>query len=307
MIHRSVAVTGGKGGVLKTSVSVEVAGTAARAGWRTLLIDTDAQGNAETNLGYAARSDAGEGLLEALSAGVEPPVLAEVRPNLDVVCGGSALDELPAFFMGASLKGMDVGCMFEASLGPLAEQYDLVCVDMAPSKSQLHTSVYSAVQSLVIPTQPDQASIDGIAPVLQTYAQVRKGSNPNLTILGVVVTRVTLNATKIRRDVRTQLDELLEGKIPVFNTVIREAAAAAVELRRLGLLSSEYELEAKLAPSYFELLKRGTGKTKHPFAAAISGLASDYQELTEEIIAALAALDVPSEPGAPVVPAWAGE
>jgi chromosome partitioning protein len=310
MIPRSIAITGGKGGILKTSVAAELSGAAAMSGWRVLVCDLDGQGNLETNLGYATRSDAGVGLVEALKAGTPPPVLAEVRPNLDVVCGGPALDDLPGWLSTAYAAGTDpmrLSRVFEDSLGPLAADYDLLVCDMAPSRTQLHTSVYSAVAALVVPTQCDQASINGILPVIKTASQVRSGSNPDLTILGVVLTRVAVNATAMRRDVRSHLDSLLGGNIPVFDTVIREAAAAAVELRRLGLLSSEYELEAKLAPSYFELLKRGESKPKRAFTATITGLASDYQALTEEVISALMALPVRDEPKRPDAPAWAGE
>ncbi|MCP6423373.1 AAA family ATPase, partial [Klebsiella pneumoniae] len=83
----------GKGGTGKTSCAANVAGLAAQAGMKVLLIDLDSQGNLEFDLGYVDKGDEGKHLVSTLlTDGVLEPVLKNVRPNLDVIPGGGKLD-----------------------------------------------------------------------------------------------------------------------------------------------------------------------------------------------------------------------
>ncbi len=90
MLGNAVAITAGKGGVLKTSLACHLAGLAADGGWRALLVDADPQGNAMFDLGYP--SDGGAALAAALLGDGGLVILDDVRPDLDVICGGPALD-----------------------------------------------------------------------------------------------------------------------------------------------------------------------------------------------------------------------
>ena len=90
-LGRVVAIANGKGGVGKTSLTTTLAGLAATAGYRILLIDLDPQGNAGEDLGYtgAGTGDDGAGLVAALAADTALAVtLPQARPGIDVICGG---------------------------------------------------------------------------------------------------------------------------------------------------------------------------------------------------------------------------
>src|SRR5690625_1635555 len=127
-LTRTVTIANGKGGAGKTSLAVNVAGLSAAAGWRTLFIDFDPQGNAATDLGYtwSGQTDQGEHLVDAVISGRElRPVLPKVRENLDVICGGDALNDLESVVTGRAQRAKDFRKMFSEVLGPLANEYDL--------------------------------------------------------------------------------------------------------------------------------------------------------------------------------------
>src|SRR5437764_8878927 len=98
MLENAVAIANGKGGVGKTSITANVAGTAALSGWKVLTVDLDGQGNLGNDLGYNQRglSDEGRGMVRAVVSGDPLEPLVGVRENLDAVPGGEAVDELVA-------------------------------------------------------------------------------------------------------------------------------------------------------------------------------------------------------------------
>src|SRR4051794_23157663 len=106
-LRRTVAVINGKGGVGKTSVTANLAGLYAAAGYRVCAIDLDPQGNLGNDLGYLAAglADGGAGLHAAAVTGVAPTPLVGVRPNLDVVPGGEQLHDLAAVLQSRRLSG----------------------------------------------------------------------------------------------------------------------------------------------------------------------------------------------------------
>src|SRR5206468_10346854 len=94
VIPGCVMVSNGKGGVLKTSLTANVAGLSAASGWRVLAVDLDPQGNLASDLGMLDASDGGEGLLRAVAEQAPLEPLRDVRPGLDLVAGGPRTAEL---------------------------------------------------------------------------------------------------------------------------------------------------------------------------------------------------------------------
>lgn len=277
-------VSNGKGGVLKTSLAANVAGLAAVSGWRVLAVDLDPQGNLATDLGVLAESDGGEGLLQAVTGAAPLAPLKEVRPGLDLVAGGPRTGELAGHLSRAALSGQLVHGWLERALAPVAGEYNLIVLDCPPGEALIHTLAMTTAHFVVIPTQPDVASIHGLGAVFGRLLEVRDSTNPAIEVLGVVVGPVGTQSTAIVRDTRGRLTEILGESIPVFDPTIRLAQAAAVHCRDRGLLAHEYESAAGNAIPWYKL--RGEKSQGQKFSSAASGLAEDYQRLTEAILAA---------------------
>lgn len=288
MIKNAMMVMNGKGGVLKTTLTAQVAGIAAASGWRVLAIDLDPQANLARDLGYASRSDGGAGLLSAVRDGGPLLPIADVRPNLDVVAGGPELVKLARHLdlerAGSPLSKFD---SIEGAIRKIAGPYQLVVFDSPPGGEIIHLEAMSASRAVVVPTQPDQGSIDGLATVFRRLSEVREGPNPDLEVLGVALGPVPSQSTRLRSDTLAKLDGLGGGQIHVFDTVIRASQKIAVECRESGLLVHEYEQAADEAkqnsPKWFQM-SASERKKRKSFSTAAAGLAQDYQSLVQEIL-----------------------
>lgn len=132
-LSRVVAVINGKGGVLKTSIVANVAGCLAKS-MRVLVIDLDISGNLKMDLGMtaAAEDDAGKSVVDAVWSGADLQIVREVRPNLDMVFGGRALEMLSSLAKSSMSDELPTGSIateFASRLADVAEDYDLVLLD----------------------------------------------------------------------------------------------------------------------------------------------------------------------------------
>lgn len=286
MITNSILTINGKGGVGKTSLVANIAGLAAGSGWRVLAIDTDPQGNLARDLGVLEQADDGANLRDAILARTPLAPLRAVRPGLDLAAGGRHLDSLVAEVQLMMARGQYLSALglFDRMLAGVADQYDLIVIDSPPGERAIQTLAARAAGHLLIPTAPDDCSVDGLGAVFDLYQQLRTdGGNPHLDILGVVLMLTVTTATNVKRSVRATLTGLLGAHVKVFDTTIRFAQAAAVDCRRDGRLAHEYEQAALAADPWWKHTSRG-----ETFSRAATGLADDYQHLTNEILTALA-------------------
>ena len=277
MIGNLLLVANGKGGVGKTSLVANLAGLAAAAGWRVLVIDLDPQGNLARDLGYLNRSDGGSHLAGALINGTSLAPIPAIRPNLAVIPGGPALGQLTPWLLHS---GHDA--RINELLQPLAQAYDLIVADLPPGEPAIRALAAQAARWLVIPTKTDPASIDGLNAVLGDVLAAR-ATNPQLTILGVVLMLVNASASVVLADARQDLATTLGGQVPILNTAIRSAEAAAVACRQQGFLVHEYAAQAAhTSQSRFAALR--AGKKPERFLPSAAGLAADYTALANEVL-----------------------
>jgi cellulose biosynthesis protein BcsQ len=252
-----------------------------------LAVDLDPQGNLASDFGVLDRSDGGAGLLRAVAEQAPLEPLRDVRPNLDLVAGGPHTAELTGHLSRAALTGQVVHGRLERALAPIAGSYNLVVFDSPPGEALIHTLALTAAHYVLIPTQPDVASINGLGAVFTRLLDVRETTNPNVEILGVVVGPVGTTSTAIVRDTKAKLAEVLGETIPVFEPTIRLAQAAAVHCRERGLLAHEYEEAAGSAAPWWQ--RRGGADRGPTFSSAAAGLADDYQRLAEAILGSFSA------------------
>ncbi|CAM3333893.1 MULTISPECIES: ParA family protein [Williamsia] len=290
-LSRVVAFANGKGGAGKTSVSVNCAGLAAAAGWRTLFIDLDPQGNAGEDLGYnqAGSTDNGQHLLDALGSSQKlAPVLSEVRPNLDVIPGGEALDDLESILVGRAQRSKQVHSMLAEALTPLAGEYDLIVLDTPPTRPSLLQVALGATRWIVVPTKPDRASILGLGALATQIIQVRQ-FHPDIDVLGAVLFDVSTSAKAVRRNAIQDITDALGGAAPLFKSVIRHTETCAVQSREEGKLIHELAEQVEDAEPYWKALKEGRTPTRVPGSAP--ALAEDYVLLCQEILQRIAQME----------------
>lgn len=286
-LARCIAVVNGKGGVGKTSLTANLAGLYAAAGYRTLAIDLDPQGNLGDDLGYlgAGLADNGVELVDALRARRPFIPLRDVRPGLDVLAGGPALDELTSDFYGRHV-GPDTVLAFAGSLAPIASDYDLILVDCPPGNDVLQESALAAARWVIIPTKSDPSSRAGLQIVAARFSAIRQQYNPELQLLGVVLFGVNTAATRLIAEARRALGEDLGLPEVLCDATIRHVEAAAFDARTRGQLVHELERDVHKGPSRFELLRmdKETRQRTRTLAASAGSLAADYQRLAEELL-----------------------
>lgn len=290
-LQRVVAFANGKGGAGKTSTSVNCAGLAAAAGWRTLLIDLDPQGNAGEDLGYNQNglSDNGQHLLDAIGTGQRlQPVIRDVRPNLDIIPGGDALDDLESILVGRAQRSKRVHSMLAEALAPIAGEYDLIVLDTPPTRPSLLQVALGATRWIVVPTKPDRASILGLGALATQLNHVRE-YHPEIDVLGAVLFDVSTSAKAIRRNAVADIESALGGAAPLFDSVIRHTESCAVQSREEGKLIHELAEQVQDAEPYWKALKEGRKPTRVPGSAP--ALAEDYVLLCQEILQQIARLE----------------
>ena len=283
VLSQAITVINGKGGVGKTSVTANLGGLAAAAGYKTLLVDMDPQGNLSRDLGIrqAGNWDRGYALCEALmtrGGGLEP--VRDVRPNLDVICGGPEMEDLADYLASRRSRGGNSYRALYDALYKMASAYHLILIDSPPGERLLQINALTAAHFALIPVKSDDGSADGLERIAKLFQLIREGddqmhaTNPSLDLLGVVVFDVGTGSRAIRRQTREQIEEELGQDGIVFPAMIRHVEGQARETRRRGRLAHELEMDTARP-------QRGA---EEDLRSAATGLATDYAMLTGQVL-----------------------
>lgn len=303
MLQQAISVINGKGGTGKTSIVANLAGLYAAADYRVLAVDLDPQGNLGRDLGYVDVSDAGQSLFSAvMTPGATPLVpLRDVRPGLDVICGGEYIEDLSSALAARNQRGKETTRAVRDQLAPLAGDYDLILLDCPPGNRPLQQQALAVAHYALIPTRSDDASLDGLVRVAELFAAARETTNPGIELLGVVLFGIGSRARRIAESARSAVTRDLGDPTLVFDTEIRHVEGPAQDCRRLGRLVHEIEAElpdAQRARFAWLRARRGQGSGRHRpdpesvaaaanLAASAPHLAGDYQRLAEELLVRL--------------------
>ena len=282
-LPRVYSISNGKGGTGKTSITANIGGLAAAAGYKVLLIDFDPQGNLNRDLGYQ-NSDEGKAQASAIITGAPLPITAGIRPNLDIVLGGSELSHVVTAMIPkmVTMSEPTLADHFHSSLAAVVESYDIILIDTPPGDALLVESAFANSTGVLITTRPDEASLDGVDLTADRFELVR-AINPKLQLIGAVIFATGTQSTRIDQVTREALTEIFGDPKYVFDTKIRTAEAAAVDSRREGKLIHEIAPEVEKAVlARFSALKesRPIGGSFH--ATNLDGIVEDYQNLTLE-------------------------
>lgn len=219
---RIFAVVNQKGGVGKTTTSINLGTALAAVGRRVLIVDFDAQGNASTGLGID-RTDRATTSYDIVvdRLPLEQAVLSTIVPRLDIVPGDENLSGVETELAADPHRSYRLRDALHSYIERAEEQglprYDYILIDCPPSLSSLTLNAMTAADALLVPLQCEFLALEGLSQLLRTVDVVRQGLNPNLEIQGVVLTMYD-RRNNLSDQVADEVRAFFGNK--VYNTVI---------------------------------------------------------------------------------------
>jgi len=219
---RIFAVVNQKGGVGKTTTSINLGTALAAVGRRVLIVDFDAQGNASTGLGIE-RTDRATTSYDIVvdRLPLEQAVLSTIVPRLDIVPGDENLSGVETELAADPHRSYRLRDALHSYIDRAEEQglprYDYILIDCPPSLSSLTLNAMTAADALLVPLQCEFLALEGLSQLLRTVDVVRQGLNPNLEIQGVVLTMYD-RRNNLSDQVADEVRAFFGNK--VYNTVI---------------------------------------------------------------------------------------
>jgi chromosome partitioning protein len=242
MTTRIIAIVNHKGGVGKTTTTLNLGKALALLKQKVLIVDIDPQANLSQSVGV---EDPKKSIYDTLCEKAKLPI-QKIDKNFDLVPANLELS-------GAELKLMgDVNGYFKfrEALAPIAKNYDFILIDCPPSLGILTANALIAAQEVMIVVQSQFLAIKGLNTILDLVAELRKNLNPQLHVLGMLLTQV--NRTVVSKVIVETVQK--EHKEKVFQTVIRQN----VKITEASTLSQDiftYDKDSPAADDYMNLAK----------------------------------------------------
>lgn len=248
-----LSVVNQKGGVGKTTTTVNLSATFAHLGKKTLIVDLDPQGHSTEHVGFSGRNTTDLSVLEALMGTKQAPDAIHKTYKKDLFLMPSNLrlglfNQLPSETNFTKLKEV---------LELVAPEFEYIVIDCQPSLSLLTLNALIASNQVLMPVQSEFLALDGLSQLILTFKEVKAKYQPNLNVLGVVLTMFDKRnrlSSEIRKELEKNFgDNLFETVIPrsvrfaeapSFGKAIMDYAPGSDAARAFDKLARE--IEAKL-------------------------------------------------------------
>jgi len=226
-----ICVANQKGGVGKTTTTVNLSSALAQLGKKVLVVDMDPQGNASSGLGIKKHETEEKNIYHVL---IGEHTLAEVvfRANHDNLHIATANPDL----VGAEIELVDMPqreFRLKQAIQTVSDQYDYVIIDCPPSLGLLTLNSLAAANSFLVPLQCEYYALEGLSQLLNTAGLVKKGINPNLHIEGILLTMFDKRnnlSHQVVEEIKTHFKDKVFGVIIPRNVRLSEAPSHGVSI-----------------------------------------------------------------------------